>query len=24
MDPCYERFHELGAGFVVYWFVNGD
>uniref|UniRef100_A0A8R1EWB0 Uncharacterized protein n=1 Tax=Caenorhabditis japonica TaxID=281687 RepID=A0A8R1EWB0_CAEJA len=24
MDPCYERFYEIGAKYIVYWFVNGD
>uniref|UniRef100_A0A8R1I9L9 Uncharacterized protein n=2 Tax=Caenorhabditis japonica TaxID=281687 RepID=A0A8R1I9L9_CAEJA len=24
MDPCYERFYEVGADYVVYWFVNDD
>uniref|UniRef100_A0A8R1IVY0 Uncharacterized protein n=1 Tax=Caenorhabditis japonica TaxID=281687 RepID=A0A8R1IVY0_CAEJA len=24
MDPCYERFYEIGGKYVVYWLVNGD
>uniref|UniRef100_A0A8R1EER9 Glycosyltransferase family 92 protein n=1 Tax=Caenorhabditis japonica TaxID=281687 RepID=A0A8R1EER9_CAEJA len=24
MDPCYERFYEVGAHYVVYWLVNRD
>uniref|UniRef100_A0A8R1E3W5 Uncharacterized protein n=1 Tax=Caenorhabditis japonica TaxID=281687 RepID=A0A8R1E3W5_CAEJA len=24
MDPCYERFYEVGAFYVVYWYFNRD
>uniref|UniRef100_A0A8R1DSC4 Uncharacterized protein n=1 Tax=Caenorhabditis japonica TaxID=281687 RepID=A0A8R1DSC4_CAEJA len=24
MDPCYERFYEIGGKYVVYWLVDGD
>uniref|UniRef100_A0A8R1ESB2 Uncharacterized protein n=1 Tax=Caenorhabditis japonica TaxID=281687 RepID=A0A8R1ESB2_CAEJA len=24
MDPCYERFYEVGATFIAYWVVNGE
>uniref|UniRef100_A0A8R1E8P9 Uncharacterized protein n=1 Tax=Caenorhabditis japonica TaxID=281687 RepID=A0A8R1E8P9_CAEJA len=24
MDPCYERFYEMDAAYIVYWIVKGD
>uniref|UniRef100_A0A8R1ESK4 Uncharacterized protein n=1 Tax=Caenorhabditis japonica TaxID=281687 RepID=A0A8R1ESK4_CAEJA len=24
MNPCYERYYEVGAYYIAYWIVNGD
>uniref|UniRef100_A0A8R1HY61 Uncharacterized protein n=1 Tax=Caenorhabditis japonica TaxID=281687 RepID=A0A8R1HY61_CAEJA len=24
MNPCYERYYEVGALYIAYWIVNGD